>query len=386
MPIASGSTLTPTSSDPRALSADLQRLLQAYARLLIAGGLAVLTVAMVTDWRWTAQPVTLVGLAVGTAAMRMAPVRLSKYSYLTQTGLPVLVGLVIAPLATVLLAVALGVAASDILWLRKTVIAGLVNTGREVLAVSAAGGYYVASLRLVSIRELSLDFMPAAAVLAGAYFLASRSLFYFSLLVRAKLPLEERLFVLRWEVVGYLVTCLGAGIVIWSLNTLSPAGWVAILLTLGVIGLFARTLIEEAIAAEDLNKVHLMQSVVTGNVSLQTAFEQIEQFAYRLIDWDDLRVYRVEGHEATLAYHGRISGPRGARSPHPAGAALRLASLPHRVSVVPDHGAVVAKLDRIRLELLALTDADADVLVDLDEDVHGISTILPFASPSRTRS
>jgi GAF domain-containing protein len=120
---------------------------------------------------------------------------------------------------------------------------------------------------------------------------------------------DDFIVVLRWEVVGYLVTCLGAGVVIWSLNTLSPPGWIAILLTLCVVGLFARTLIEEAIAAEDLNKVHLMQSVVTGNVSLQTAFEQIEQFAYRLIDWDDMRVYRVEGGTATLAYHGRIGRP-----------------------------------------------------------------------------
>ena len=302
--------MTPTSSEEvRPLGADLQRVLQGYARLLIFGGLGVLVLAVVTDWRWTAQPVTLTALTLGTFAMRMSPVRLSKYSYLTQTGLPVLVGLVIAPLATVLLAVALGVAGSDILWLRKSLIAGMVNAGREVIAVAAAAGYYLASLRLVSIRELSLDFMPAAAVLAGAYFLASRSLFYFSLLARAKLPLEERLFILRWEVVGYLVTCLGTGVVIWSLNTLSPPGWFAVLLTLGVIGLFARTLIEEAIAAEDLNKVHLMQTVVTGNVSLQTAFEQIEQFAYRLIDWDDLRVYRVENGNATLAYHGRIGRP-----------------------------------------------------------------------------
>ena len=257
--------------------------------------------------------------------MRMSPVRLSKYSYLTQTGLPVLVGLVIATPATVLLAVALGVAASDILWLRKSLIAGLVNAGREVIAVAAAAGYYFASLRLVSIRELSLDFMPAAAVLAGAYFLASRSLFYFSLLVRSKLPLEERLFILRWEVVGYLVTCLGAGVVIWSLNTLSPPGWIAVLVTLCVVGLFARTLIEEAIAAEDLNKVHLMQSVVTGNVSLQTAFEQIEQFAYRLIDWDDMRVYRVEGGtgDARVPWPHRTSRSWRARSVARSGAPAR---------------------------------------------------------------
>ncbi len=289
----------------------------------MGGGLAVLAALVLLDHRWADEPVVLGALAVATMGLRSAPIRLSKYSYLTQTGMPALIGLAIAAPATVALGVALGVLGADLLLLRKTAIAGLVNAGREVLAIAAAGGYFHASLRLVGITELSLDFMPAAAVLMGSYFLVSRALFYFSLLVRAKLPLEERLFVLRWEVVSFLVTCIGATVVIWSLHTLSPPGWIAILLTLGVIGLFARTLIDEAIAAEDLNKVHLMQSVVTGNVSLHTAFEQIEQFAYRLIDWDDFRIYRIERDAAELVYHGRIGRP-GRGDPGEALAPVRL--------------------------------------------------------------
>ena len=299
----------PTSSETAGPGPELQRLLQFWARGLIIAGLGVLIALLLRDPRWIAQPVALGGLTVAVTILRAAPVRLSKYSYLTQTGIPGLVGLAVAAPSTTVLAVSLGVAAADILVLRKSVMAGLVNTGREALSLAAAAGFYVLSLQLVGVDQLSLDFMPAAAVLAGAYFLISRALFYFSLLARSKLPLEERLFILRWEVVGYLVTCIGAGVVVWSLQTLSPPGWLAILVTLGVIGLFARTLIDEAIAAEDLNKVHLMQSVVTGNVSLQTAFEQIEQFAYRLIDWDDFRIYRVEQDESRLTYHGRIGRP-----------------------------------------------------------------------------
>ena len=60
MPTASDSSLSPTSSEVRPLGADLQRILQLYARLLIGGGLFVLALAMGTDWRWTAQPVTLI--------------------------------------------------------------------------------------------------------------------------------------------------------------------------------------------------------------------------------------------------------------------------------------------------------------------------------------
>jgi methyl-accepting chemotaxis protein len=301
--------LAPISSD-RPPGAELQRLLHLWSRILILGGLGVLAALLMVDHRWTSEPVSLSLLALATIALRSAPIRLSKYSYLTQHGIPALVGLMIAAPSTVALAVGFGVAVSDILVLRKSVVAGLVNTGREVIALAAAAGFYVLSLSLVRVTEISLDFMPAAAVLTGSYFLASRALFYFSLLVRAKLPLEERLFILRWEVVGFLVTCAGAGAVVWSLQTLSPTGWLAILLTLSVIGLFARTLIDEAIAAEDLNKVHLMQSVVTGNVTLQTAFERIEQFAYRLIDWDDFRIYRlIELGQPQLAYHGRIGRP-----------------------------------------------------------------------------
>ena len=299
----------PTSSEAAGPGPELQRLLQFWARGLIIAGLAVLVALLVRDPRWIAQPVALGGLTLAVTVLRAAPIRLSKYSYLTQTGIPGLVGLTVAAPSTTVLAVALGVAASDILVLRKSVMAGLVNTGREALALSAAAGFYLIGLELVGVDQLSLDFMPAAAVLAGAYFIISRALFYFSLLARAKLPLEERLFILRWEVVGYLVTCIGSGVVVWSLQTLSPPGWLAILVTMGVIGLFARTLIDEAIAAEDLNKVHLMQSVVTGNMSLQTAFEQIEQFAYRLIDWDDFRIHRVEEGEPRLTYHGRIGRP-----------------------------------------------------------------------------
>jgi hypothetical protein len=47
--------------------------LQGFARLLIFGGLVVLVLAVVTDWRWTAQPITLAALRWAPFAMRMSP-------------------------------------------------------------------------------------------------------------------------------------------------------------------------------------------------------------------------------------------------------------------------------------------------------------------------
>jgi len=130
-------------------------------------------------------------------------------------------------------------------------------------------------------------------LLAGSYFVVSRVLFYLSLLLRRKLAVDERLFILRWEMVSFLMTMLGTAIIVWSLAQLNPAGWAVVALALTVSGLVARTLLEEAIAAEDLNKVHALQGTLTSNLTLRESFAQIEQLANRLLDWTDLRVYRV---------------------------------------------------------------------------------------------
>lgn len=305
------STSGATSSDgltvrpsPRARS------LAWYPWTLVGAGGLVLALALWRDRSWLDHLLTLAALAGATIALRIAPVRLSKYSYLTQTGVPALVGLVIAPPAGVLLAVGAGTLAADVIWLRKRIKSGLVNAGREVIALGAAAGVLLAALRLTETRELSLDLLPAAAVLAGAYFLATRGLFYFTLLVRMKIELEDRLFILRWEVVSYLLTLLSTGAILWSLAALTPAGWLAALLAVAGGGLLLRTLVEEAIAAEDLNKVHALAGTVATAVSQQIAFEQIEQLANRLLDWGDFRIYRRGPAGAALLYRGRIGRPR----------------------------------------------------------------------------
>src|SRR5690606_3446342 len=141
------------------------------------------------------------------------------------------------------------------------------------------------------------------------YFFYSRLLFYFSLLARDRLAYDERLFILRWEVMSYLITLLAPGMVTWTLVTLAPAGWLAMGLALAVLGLPSRTLLEEAIAAEDLNKVHLAQAALTTTLTLHDALSALESLAYRLLDWGDFRVYRSSAHgDPDLLYrsaHGR---------------------------------------------------------------------------------
>jgi hypothetical protein len=121
---------------------DIGTLLDRYARLLAIGGGAVTVAALAADLRWIDQPVAAILLTIMVLALRAAPIRLSKYSYLTQTGIPVLVGAVSVGPSPVVLALYLGVLGSDVVWLRKLPRAGFINAGREVSGFVAAYGAY----------------------------------------------------------------------------------------------------------------------------------------------------------------------------------------------------------------------------------------------------
>ena len=295
---------------------DVRRLLEWYGRGLVAGGAVTLVLALILDPRWLAAPIPTAGLLVAVVALRSAPVRLSKYSYLTQTATVALAGALAFGPTPVILALGAGVIASDLGLLRKPAWAAAINAGREVVAFAAAYGVYAAILRATGVTALSLDWLPAGVALGGAYFFTSRTLFYFTLLVRDKLESEERLLILRYEIVAYVLSLLAAALVLAAFRSLDPPGWVAVFLVLGLLGLLTRRIIEEAITAEDLNKVHLMESAVASNLTLEASLTQIERLAHRLLDWGDLRIYRVGGAGVTLEYRAAVGRPR--RGPPPA--------------------------------------------------------------------
>jgi methyl-accepting chemotaxis protein len=288
---------------------DVGTLLERYARILIIGGLVVTCAALVVDRRWVDQPISVVLLTALVLTLRAAPIRLSKYSYLTQTGIPVLVGAVTVGPTPVVLALYLGVLGADVAWLRKLPRAGFINAGREVLGFIAAFGPYAAVHYFSGTPTLSLDFLPAATILVVFYFFSTRSLFYFTLLVRDKLEYAEKILILRWEIISYLLTLIATVVVVAAVQTLAPVGWLAVGLALGVLGLLTRKIIEEAIGAEDLNKVHLMETAIASNATLQGSFDQIERLAYRLLDWGDFRIYRIESGNVSLAYRGAYGRP-----------------------------------------------------------------------------
>ncbi|HEU5305110.1 MAG TPA: methyl-accepting chemotaxis protein [Gemmatimonadales bacterium] len=311
----------------------IQRLLDLYSRVLALGGFVLAALALMWDQRWLGQPISTALLMLGILVLRAVPVRLSKYSYLTQSAVPVLVGSICVGPSPVIAALWLGVAGADIFVLRKQPRAGYVNAGREVIGYLGAFGPYAGILALGHTSELTLDFLPAAAILVALYFFLSRALFYFSLLVRDKLENAEKILILRWEISSYLLTLIAATVVIVAISTLAPVGWVAVALALGVLGLLTRQILDEAIGAEDLNKVHLMEAAIASNSTLLGSFTQIERLAYRLLDWGDFRVYRVSGADTSLAYRAGVGRPdRG--DPSAAIAPLRREAVETREPVV----------------------------------------------------
>ena len=313
----------------------VQQLVDRYARLLALGGLGVAVATLVADTRWVDRPVATLLLTASVFALRAWPVRLSKYSYLTQSGVAALVGAASVGPSLVVLALWLGVFVSDVLWLRKLRRAGLVNAGREVLGFAAAYGPYAGVLALTGQPELSLDLLPAIAILVCLYFFATRALFYFTLLLRDKLEHAEKILILRWEIISYLLTLTASVVVIAALRAISPVGWLAVAFALGVLGVLTRRILEEAIGAEDLNKVHLMESAIASNATLQGSFDQIERLAHRLLDWGDFRIYRVVDGTATLAYRGALG--RTNRGTPPEGA------MPFRAEALAENRVVVVK-------------------------------------------
>ncbi|MEA2724731.1 MAG: methyl-accepting chemotaxis protein [Gemmatimonadales bacterium] len=336
------------------MTVNIPKLLGRYTTLLwVAGSLLTATV-LIWDHHWINQPISTLLLIVSMFVLRSVPIRLSKYSYLTQTGIPTLVGAVCVGPAPVVVGIWVGVIAGDVFWLRKHPRAGLVNAGREVIGFVAAFGPYAAILALNGTSELTVDFLPAAAILVSLYFFISRALFYFSLLVRDKLESAEKILILRWEISSYLLTLIGTTIVVAALAALAPVGWLAVLLALGVLGLLTRQILDEAIGAEDLNKVHLMEGAIASNATLQGSFTQIERLAYRLLDWGDFRVYRTSGSDSSLAFRSAIGR---ANRGEPAGSIA-----PLRKEAVETRGPVIVKDVRQDDRLGDLTD-DVRMLV-----------------------
>ncbi|HTS88253.1 MAG TPA: methyl-accepting chemotaxis protein [Gemmatimonadales bacterium] len=283
-----------------------RRVLDTYALVLSWGGTLVALAALLQDRRWLDRPLVALALVGAVVVLRHGQIQLSKFSYISQIGVVALVGgLTVGP-GTVVFALALGVFIADAFWLRKLLRAGWINAARECIGFLAAYGAYAAVFLRTEPAGISLEFLPPALTLAGMYFFCTRSLFYFTLLIRGKLEPHERLMILRYEVLSYLLTLIASVILGSALRVLSPEGWLTVIAVLGVLGMLTNRILEEAIGAEELNKIHARERIITSNISLMDAFTQLEAMANRVLDWSDFRIYRQQERGPELVYRGAI--------------------------------------------------------------------------------
>lgn len=275
-----------------------------YGRALAIAGPMLLAGAMVADRRWTGQGLAILVLVAGGIPLRGFSVSLSKYSYLTQTGVVALAGGMLVGAPATALALAVTTLAADWVWRRKPFYVAAVNGGREIVSLLAAYGVYALALQLATLSGPTLDAatIPPVFFFLLAYFVVGRLLFYFTLLVRNKLQRDEELLILRYECISYFATVVAVAAVVVSVHLWSPTAWAFSGAALAGFGLLLRQILAEAIAAEELNKIHAVESVITSDVALADAFARIEHLARRVVDWGDLRVYRVADGQARLAY------------------------------------------------------------------------------------
>jgi methyl-accepting chemotaxis protein len=117
---------------------------------------------------------------------------------------------------------------------------------------------------------------------------------------------EEKSLILRYEVIAFGASTIGIAIVLVAVTSLKPIGWVVVGIVLGLSGLLLKRILEESIAAEELNKILAMEQVVSSDVDIGDAFRRIQDLAHRLVDWRSFRIGRLEDGELYHVWQGDI--------------------------------------------------------------------------------
>ncbi len=332
----------------------------AIGTLLLAGSL-VLTTGWLEHLPWIG------ALAVAVSLLRRHQLPVTKYAAVHLLGMVAVGGSLILGPSSTALALALGIVVADSLWLRRGGIPAWINASREAVALFAASGWYAWSRGPLGADAATLDgqSVPAIAVFVLVHFLLSKGLFYFTLLVRQKLESEERSLILRYEVIALGTSSAGLTALLLSLAFVGWRGAGVVLVVLTFAGLLLKRILEESIAAEELNTVLAMEVAAATDASLGEAIQRIEGLARRLLEWREMRVLRTEGAEARLIFRS--------------GAGLLRASEP-----APIDG------ERLRREVLAtgrpvfLIDADRDPRVERPLADAASRAVVPLKFGDRT--
>jgi methyl-accepting chemotaxis protein len=307
----------------------MRSFLGAYARVVGSVGLALLVAALVTDPRWLAQGLGIAVLLVTVLALRSQQIPLTKYGALNLLAIPALAGALLVGAPASALAMWAGIVVADGLLLRKGVQAALINAGREVTALLSSYGVYAWAVIALNGGEAALttDTLAALALFMLAYFVASRMLLYFTLLLRDKLVDEEKSLILRYEVIAFGASAIAVSLILLTVLNLSPVGWGVVGVVLLGAGLLVKRILEESIAAEELNKILAMEQIVSSDVDIADAFRRIQVLAHRLVDWQTFRISRLEDGALKQIWSGDLGYLETDDDLRPELAALRAESL-----------------------------------------------------------
>ena len=320
----------------------MRLILTAVTRGVGLVGMVLLAAMLALDTRWLGQGVAVGVLVTGVALIRLGQIPVTKYGAVNLLTMAAVGGAIVAGPAATALALYIGLFLSDRYLLRKPVESAWINGGREVLSLCAAYGFFAAAHRVMSpdAATVSTDAMPSIAIFLIAQFFVGRALLYFSLLFRDKLLDEEKSLLLRYEVVSLGASTVGVAIVALTVANLGGVGWVVVALVMFPVGLLVKRILEESVAAEELNKILAMEQVVSSDIALSDSFERIELLAHRLVDWHDFRIFRLDHGDAKLAWR---SGEGAVEPPRPgdaAGEMLRRSALATaRLVIVSDTAA-----------------------------------------------
>jgi methyl-accepting chemotaxis protein len=321
--------------------------LSGLSRLLGVAGGVLLGAVIIYDHRWTGAWIGLFAVFTLTVLLRTYQVPLTKYGALNFLAFPAIAGAIIVGVPITAFGMYAAVFVTDLLILRKSTEASWINAGREMLALVAAYGYFAwATIVTRSGHAIGMttEGLPALALFSLSYFLLSRALLYFSLLWRDKLLEEEKSLILRYEVIGFGASIIAVAVVLATISSIGPVGWLFVGAMLVVVGVLVKRIFEEAVAAEELNKILAMEQVVSSDMTLADAFLRIEGLAHRLVDWGEFRIYRIHNglQLAWSSAHGFLKTPI---APPSHGARIRRLALEGGQPVIITDAAQDARLE-----------------------------------------
>lgn len=322
-------------------------------RLSALVGSLVLVVGAAADHRWVDHPLSILVMVIGATVFRMRGVSITKFTTLSALPVVATAGALAAGLPAAALALYVGILIGDLGYHRKPVDAAWINASREVLALYASYGLYAAvATRTMATpsAELTAESLPAIAVFLVAHFVIGRSARYFSLLVRHKLLPDERSLILRYEVIVFGASSLAVLVILLTLQTVGREGWLLVAIALLFTGLLLKRILEEAVAAEELNRIHAIDLVVSADVSMDDSFARIAALANRLVNWSDFRILRMVDEAPCVVFtqrEGMLAQPRAAIDD---GARLRQDAIDRRSTVVVDDARRDTRVDAGRRE------------------------------------